>query len=208
MRRLKMRADVAAVRRKFHEDFDSETGYSNQFPHCGVLPWKICWGSIAVACFFLATANSSVASAHEKETSLLCPRVSIFFVDVKPSFDFVTLQEAQPVAIKVTGHLHGETAITIVAVGPILNSFDHKDISIFQECTNDGVALTATIVHENKASTMALKNVIWRPRISVKVSHNQNTKAVVHVNWRVWNTSVDSGGEIAQQLFKSSIPLR
>ena len=59
--------------------------------------------------------------------------------------------------------------LSVIALGPILGSMDSNEVKTELTCTAKGVALTATITRSAGFKGSVLKNVLWRPKITLVV---------------------------------------
>jgi len=67
-----------------------------------------------------------------------------------------------------------KTVVTVVALGPVLGSMDSTDVRTDLACTAKGIRLTATITRSAHYNGAALKNVLWRPEVTLAVSLNKD----------------------------------
>jgi len=117
----------------------------------------------------------SIAVSNDTETAILAERTS-----------------APPrVRISVTSDHHG--AATIVAVGPVLGLMDSREIATDVSCSDDGVVLTATLTRSAEYTDSIKKNVLWRPRLSVRIDRKR--RVVIRTVWRM---RVTTGAEVTR----------
>jgi hypothetical protein len=83
--------------------------------------------------------------------------------------------------------------VTIIALGPVLDSLDSHKIKTDLACTADGAMLVATIT---QYSGGVIKNVLWRPRIKIVVTL-QRPGILFQATWkkrRTDGTELDHAG--------------
>ncbi len=123
-------------------------------------------------------------AAAARAASLTCPLLRILST--------TTSQESEEAVLRAVGHdreappratssAAGKDEVTIVALGPVLDSLDSREIEVTPACTAGGAMLTATIT---RYSGGAKKNVLWRPRIRIAVTLGRS-EAQFQTTWRV-----------------------
>jgi len=118
----------------------------------------------------------SIAVSNDTETAILAERTSA---------------RSSRVRISVTSDHHG--AATIVAVGPVLGLMDSREIATDVSCSDDGVVLTATLTRSAEYTDSLKKNVLWRPRLSVRIDRKR--RVVIRTVWRMRLTT---GAEVTR----------
>jgi hypothetical protein len=77
-----------------------------------------------------------------------------------------------------------EGAVTLVALGPGLASMDSGDVKSNLACTQNGIALTATITRSADFHGFVAQNFIWRPRFTIVLALRK-PEIVVQAVWRM-----------------------
>ena len=139
-----------------------------------------CRAFVAAALFMVGLTAASPACAVPPKVLKSCPKV-----------DTISLvSSAQENDVQPTDGGTGERidmsvergVVTITAVGPALGSMDSRNLETDLSCSPEGVILTATIVRSADFQGAALKNVLWRPKISVTFSLRRDP-ALFRLSW-------------------------
>ena len=94
--------------------------------------------------------------------------------------------------LEVTGKI-GDV-VTLVAAGPILDRLYSRDMKVNAACSAGGVTIEVNVTQLFAETGNALKNVPWRPLVTLKVTPRRS-RARVESTWRIHLVGV---GELAR----------
>jgi hypothetical protein len=72
--------------------------------------------------------------------------------------------------------------LTVVALGPILGSMDSHDLKPRVDCSASGLTITIDVTRSAHYDGAAAKNVLWRPRVELRVA-SPHDRASLEVRW-------------------------
>jgi hypothetical protein len=120
-----------------------------------------------------------------------CPAVDVQSVRVSAEFEPASGKPASTDVEKPeTASPRG--TLSAVARGPIFGSMDSHEVKTSLSCTAEGVTLTATITRAAGYNGSTLKNVLWRPKITVVV---MPLRPEIHFD-TVWQVKLSNGKEL------------
>ena len=131
-------------------------------------------------------AAAGAASAAEPPAfPISCAGADVLSVSSVP----VAVQSAVSAASPPPAPSLSVTAVTddvvaIEAIGPVLDQLCSRTVTARASCTADGVALEMTIVQLADQAGGALKNVLWRPVITVRVTPHRRA-LTAKATWRL-----------------------
>ena len=88
----------------------------------------------------------------------------------------------------------GERVTTITAFGPMLGSMDSGDVNVSVACSATGFALTALITRSEDYNGAVLANILWRPKITLRVVRPRPEMTMD----AVWTMRSTSGAQLAR----------
>ncbi len=144
--------------------------------------------AIVFCCSF--SLLSGIASAHA--SNLTCPLLEIHSVALSEDSEEEALRatgpnrEAPPslASSAARSDAAGRQEVTLLALGPVLDSLDSREIKTDFACTAEGAMLAATIT---RYSGGVMKNVFWRPRIKI-VMTLRRSEARFRATWKMRRT--------------------
>src|SRR5438309_727354 len=110
---------------------------------------------------------TALLPANALEPPTHCLGLSVRSMDVSSKVEPEHIANPRP-EISQESASAGNT-VTLVAIGPVLGGMDSPDVKTDLACTTDGVAVTATITRSANYTGSILRNVIWRPSISMTI---------------------------------------
>jgi len=148
--------------------------------------------SLGVIAFSMALA--AAAPAQNVKT---CPGVDV--LSVEKSTESADSKPATPAEIDLppkqapaTASGAVERALTVIALGPVLGSMDSMNVNMDFTCTARGILLTATITRSADYKGAALKNVLWRPKLTLALILRQ----VDVVFESIWVMQLSTGAKV------------
>jgi hypothetical protein len=93
------------------------------------------------------------------------------------------------------------------AIGPVLDQLDSRTVGATASCTADGLGLEIVIVQLADQPGGALKNVLWRPVITVRVAPHQRA-VTAQATWRLRSVRGVELDHAATPFFQQGYPIR
>ena len=133
-----------------------------------------------------------LANAHEYLKT--CVNVDVLSIDIsaetehevllnatpeKPTIEIVPASSSMSTMTDMLGK-----AVTVVAVGPVLGSWDSHTVETYVACTEKGMVLMATIMRFGDYPVSIRKNVLWRPKVEMVVVPRW-PDVVVEATWKI-----------------------
>ena len=148
----------------------------------------------------LAAALVCIASTDGWAADVMksCDGVDIRVVDVGSELEGLQQSDARPHLIVAAPASdpedQGERVTTITAFGPMLGSMDSHDVRASIACTATGFALTALITRSEHYNGAILANILWRPKITVRVIKPRPEMTMA----AVWAMRLTNGAPLAR----------
>jgi hypothetical protein len=144
--------------------------------------------AIVFCCSF--SLMSGVASV--RASSMTCPLLEVRSILSSEDSEEEALRAAGPnreappslTSLAARPDAASQEEVTLIALGPVLDSLDSREIKTDLVCTADGATIAATIT---RYSGGVKKNVLWRPRIRIVVALRRS-EAQFRATWKMRRT--------------------
>ncbi len=107
-------------------------------------------------------------------------------------------RQAQPSLITSAA---SQQEVTVLALGPVLDSLDAREIEVDPSCTADGATIVATIMHYSGG---VKKNVLWRPRIRIVITPRR-PEVRFKATWRMRGVEGAGLGRVGAQRYPVTV---
>jgi hypothetical protein len=119
-------------------------------------------GAAIVSCAVLV----SFSAVYAQEARKSCPGVEIISLHKAMETPDPNAKESAEILVSSAP----APALTVIALGPVLGSMDSTDVKTELTCTPQGLRVTATLARSSNYNGAALKNVLWRPKLTLEMT--------------------------------------
>ncbi len=151
--------------------------------------------SIAIGILICLSLSADSIFAMEKRKT--CSGVDVKSIDISNILGETAFKSAKLVDITITSVVTANSISVgkrVEIIGPLLGSMDSNKIETTMTCEPQGLTLTAYVTRSANYNGSVLKNVPWRPKISLEVYLKQ-PKVLFK---SVWRLRLDNGVEIGR----------
>jgi hypothetical protein len=130
---------------------------------------------LSVAGFVLLAAATTVTAQPIK----VCSAATVLTMEVSQDTNRALFGDGAP---EIRSAPSESGTLSVVALGPVLGSMDSRDFKPRVDCDASGIAVTTALTRSANYNGAAAKNVLWRPRIELRIV-SPRVHGLLEVRW-------------------------